>query len=110
MTDYNVFDGDSGEPTNGLTFEEARDFLNKCRRWELRDHAFGDRELTWVLGSDDDEVAGGHFGGGSREVWISEEHGGGRFAGDEARELSHCGRIETISRNDETGPYDYRGA
>ena len=50
-----------------MTFEEARKRLSQCLRGELRDHAFGDCEITWfVLNSDGmvvAEAADGYFGG-----------------------------------------------
>lgn len=103
----NVFDKPAPD-TNTNTFEDAKKFLNLCHRLELRDHAFGDREITWTLL--DVEVAGGYFGGGSREVWIDQEHGGGSWTGQEASELVVCGKIDRVERNDETGPDFYEGA
>lgn len=105
MTDHNVFDQDA-EPRNGLTFEEAKDLLRKCERRELRDHAFGDREVCWMMG--DDEVAEGYFGGSTRNVYIHEEYGGGTFDGIDAKALVECGSSASFERNDETGP-DYYG-
>jgi FMN phosphatase YigB (HAD superfamily) len=92
-----------------VTLEEAKQFLGRFKRYESRDHYFGDREIVWV-DDDEEEVAGGYFGGGSRSVWINEEHGGGSFEGNEAAELVVQGRSAVIGRNDETGPDYYAGA
>lgn len=108
MTEHNVFDGEAGVPKNGLTLTEAIELLSKCERRELRDHAFGDREVCWML--QDSEVAEGYFGGGSKDVFIHEEYGGGSFAGDAAKRLSECGASARFERNDETGPDYYGGA
>jgi hypothetical protein len=91
-----------------MTLEEAKQFLGRHKRYESRDHYFGDREIVWV-DEDEEEVAGGYFGGGSKSVWIHEEHGGGSFEGDEAKELVTFGKSVVIGRNDETGPDDYTG-
>lgn len=103
--DHNVFDQPEPELDD---FKRAKEFLQGCQRLELRDHAFGDREITWMIG--DEEVAGGYFGGGDKEVWIHEDHGGGLFHGTKARQLAVCGRDPIIGRNDETGPDEYEGS
>ena len=104
--DSNVFD--QPEPNLGpLTFEQASNLLGMCQRGELRDHAFGDRELFWVRSGV--EVASGYFGGGKMEVWINEDFGGGTFEGEEAKKLSVRGSNVKIERNDETGPDRYDG-
>jgi hypothetical protein len=91
-----------------MTFEEAKQFLARCKRIENRDHYFGDREVYWTL--DDEEVAGGYFGGSDKSVWIHEDQGGGSFEGNEAKELVTFGQSVVIGRNDETGPDHYAGA
>jgi hypothetical protein len=107
MVDKNVFDNE--EPTLGpFTYEQALNLLGLCERGELRDHAFGDREVFWIRNGV--EVAGGYFGGGNADVWINEEFGGGSFKGNEARELAARGSNVKIERNDETGPDTYEGA
>jgi len=34
-----------------MTLVEATELLTECHRSELRYHAFGDREVTWTLGT-----------------------------------------------------------
>lgn len=86
-----------------MTFQEAKDLLNTCQRTELRDHAFGDREVYWY--KDEEVVADGYFGGtGVSMVDIID---GGTFQGKEARELALCGTLAEVKRNDSTGPDDY---
>jgi hypothetical protein len=102
----NVFTNEQPIP-EPMTFEQAKNLLGMCKRFELRDHAFGDREVYWKR--EDVEVGEGYFGGGSSEVYINEEFGGVTFRGEEARALSKCGIDVTIGRNDETGPDIYRG-
>lgn len=102
------------------TFDTVKDFLNQCERSELRDHAFGDRELFWAF--DGVDVAGGYFNRDGRSVWINDceivfkgdvlmlVHT--EFSGDEALELSKCGKVGKIYRNDMQGDSipSYEGA
>ena len=88
-----------------MTFEEAKKLLSASIRSECRDHAFGDREVFWEDGNGD-EVGGGYFGGGGGSVWIFGTDYA--WAGSEARELSRCGTVGAIDRNDSTGPDEYR--
>lgn len=94
-----------------MTREEAKALLSQCRREELRDHAFGDREVTWF---DDQgrERGFAYFGGAAADLSIYGEGGpeAGRvvgFAGRDARELAGCGKSVVVERNDLTGPDDY---
>ena len=101
---------------------EAQELLNLCDRQELRDHAFGDREVSWRF--DGVEVAGGYFGSGHKSVWIHDYeqiviHGFdhaqfvlANFSDDEAHVLSTCGKVTMIERNDMQGDDipNYRGA
>lgn len=110
MTDSNVFDeGQAGEPTNGLSLQDAIKLLGRCTRYENRDHYFGDREVFW-RDIDGEEVADGYFGGGSADVFIHEEYGGGSFKGSNAKALVTVGKNTVFGRNDETGPDYYGGA
>lgn len=88
-----------------MNFEEAKIFLNKHIRWELRDHAFGDLEFGWTDVSGK-EIAGGYSGGGKCEVWITGDPVA-FFNGDTARELKTFGITGKISRNDMTGPDEF---
>jgi len=106
MVDNNVFSNETPN-TGALTFEEAKNLLGMCKRYESRDHAFNDREVYWRRNGE--EVADGYFGGGTGEVYIHEEFGGGTFIGEEARALVARGIDPEIGRNDETGPDFYAG-
>ena len=83
--------------TRGGTFEQAKALLNDCERDELRDHAFGDAEVYWMLSGE--EVASGYFGIEAQEVYVN----GLVFRGDEARELRQCGTCGRVERNDAAG-------
>lgn len=99
-----------------MTFEEAKQFLAEAVRGELRDHAFGDCEVTWEK---DGKVVGfGYFGGAKPGVTVFPEGDGQdeedgkkkpsfEFEGNEAHELRKCGKLE-VERNDSTGPDTYR--
>jgi hypothetical protein len=117
-----------------MTLEEAKTALEGTIRGELRDHAFGDREVTWYVvaaGLVVAEAAMGYFGGGSsgvsvyttplpyEEPWDFETGSGylaapiptayaaAEFDGRDARELLKCGSSR-VSRNDSTGPDTYQ--
>lgn len=105
--DSNIFSNDP--PVVGpMTFDQASNILGCCTRYELRDHAFSDREISWFRG--EVEVAHGYFGGSSADVRILEEFdGGGSFTGEEAQKLASRGGNVVIDRNDTTGPDEYGG-
>lgn len=84
-----------------MTTIEAAAVLGVARRCELRDNAFGDAEVTWVL-QDDTVLATGYFSGEAEEVNID----GYLFLGEAARALRECGTLET-ERNDSAGPDEY---
>ena len=103
-----------------ISFEQAEKILNGARRYELRDHAFGEREITWVV----DEhigasvIADGYSGSSGCFVTVYEPGGYDReangeevvktdFDGYEARKLLKCGLVGAIERNDSTGPDTY---
>jgi hypothetical protein len=98
-----------------LTFEDAKKLLSTLTRQELRDHAFGDREIYWVqpgapAGTPD--VAFGYAGSGDPIVSISyeiekKEHTIS-FHKEAALELMTLGAKVEIERNDETGPEEYQ--
>jgi hypothetical protein len=93
-----------------LTFEEVKKILNECHRNELRDHAFGDREIYWwhpKLGN----IAEGYSG---RSVCFSMNDENGTevqfdrvFTDSEIESLFKLGTMGKISRNDSTGPDTY---
>lgn len=89
-----------------ILFADAKVLLDSCTRRELRDHAFGDTEVTWT--KDGHDVGGGYFGRESN-VWIKADDGQNivGFEGMEALQLRDCGKEVTIFRNDETGPDTY---
>lgn len=96
-----------------MNLEEAKTFLEDTSRHELRDHAFGDMEVTWLKGSlkkDGDvlkEIAHGYSGSSMVSVTIITEDGTVSFSDDDARSLMSCGTLGTVGRNDETGPDEF---
>jgi len=99
-------------------FERAILLLKDKYRHELRDHAFGDREIWWTTIPDPNgqEVADGYIAGinnASVGVQLNAPHIGGEdqdwtsFAGEQALYLSSLGIRCSVSRNDETGPERY---
>lgn len=92
------------------SFDEAKTFLDKCERSELRDHYFGDREVSWHL--DGVEVAFGYLGPSSQSVSIFRPVTNEMVwdcDGKEARNLSYAGKLTELSRNDTEGPDRYQG-
>lgn len=92
-----------------MELEEAKELLSKSRRSELRDHAFGDCEVTWTTeGEETDKVvADGYFGSTGADVTIYIDGGKSfvTFRDDAARELRECSLgTAQVERNDETGP------
>jgi hypothetical protein len=84
-----------------MELEQAKQLLKSTVRQELRDHAFGDVEISWMVGAE--QLASGYFSGTSQLVSIM----GTSFDGDDARALRDCGIEGVIERNDETGPEEY---
>lgn len=80
-----------------MNLDEAKEILNGSERHELRDHAFGDMEVTWM--KDGEEVGFGYFGK-SESVIVTNSP----FFGEAARELLRCGTLVGVERNDSTGP------
>ena len=91
---------------NDITFEEAKAILNSCTREELRDHAFGDREVYWMRG--EEEIGFSYVCAGPDIVGVKLDGHEGTFEGREARELLGCGSSVRIERNDSTGPDRYQ--
>lgn len=85
-----------------MDVKEAKAILDECDRDELRDHAFGDREISWTRSGF--EVAYGFDNG--KEVGVHMV-GDASFEGDEARNLIDCGELAHVERNDQTGPPDF---
>ncbi len=93
-----------------MKLEEAKAILGGAIRTELRDHAFGDREVTWtkIFADKEDIVGNGYFGGNLNDVSVIDTDGNWyTFKGKEAESLSNWGSIGTIERNDSTGPDNY---
>ena len=101
-----------------MNLNEAKTFLSAAGviRYELRDHAFGDVEITWM--KDKIEVASGYFGSSKGGITVHpkgprmvHDHKDTKpsfeFKGRDAAELRACGKLE-IGRNDSTGPDEYR--
>lgn len=88
-----------------MTVEEAAKVLNACERQELRDHAFGDAEVSWIGPSSKNVIALGYFGGSHASVYFNVQ--GQSFYGVEATSLRLCGQEGRVERNDETGPEEY---
>lgn len=92
-----------------MTLEEAKELLDQCTRAELRDHAFGDREIYFT--KDGTSVAEG-YSGTECEITIFGTGDGGLddtyFQGSEAYELLRCGTLDSVERNDSTGPDEYQ--
>ena len=119
-----------------ITPDQAKKLLNVCVRLELKDHAFGDMEVTWVAVNNEGlvthEVATGYFAGRKTDgvsvsipplkyakPWkldgsdgSSTEGSGAQeivtFDGKEGRELLACGSTVLSTRNDSTGPDSYQ--
>lgn len=92
-----------------LTLEQAKTLLNSCDRYELRDHAFGDVEVSWT--KDDKDVASGYDGASSTSVYFHDgacdEPTNVVFRDQEAIELLKCGTLRKVERNDSTGPDEF---
>lgn len=56
-----------------MTLEEAKQVLSESIREELRDHAFGDREIFW-LDSKGQEIASGYMSGSTQEVSVKDHN------------------------------------
>ncbi len=86
-----------------MNLEEAKTLLSGAVKSELRDHAFGDCEVTWWIG--DKLIAEGYFGSGMHTVTFEQPRV--TFAATQATELRECFASEKVERNDETGPDDF---
>jgi hypothetical protein len=96
-----------------MTLDEAVEILSLAARSELQDHAFGDREISWVV--DGVQVADGYSGSTGTYVDFYGEGEGedgfpttiGEFEGRDASKLLECGFTGPVERNDSTGPDRY---
>lgn len=87
-----------------ITFESAKEFLRACYRIELRDHAFGDVEISWQ-DAEGKEVAAGYIGSSNPSVGIFGYDN--NFDGPEAHTLATFGTLKSVERNDEVGPPEF---
>ena len=92
-----------------VTFEQAKELLAGCERRELKDHAFGDREIYFT--KDDKNVAEGYSGSGGPSIMIfgerEDQEDATHFNGSEASELNGLGTYMGSERNDSTGPEEF---
>lgn len=102
-----VLAGRVGIEVSRMTLEQAKEILNSCFRFELRDHYFGDREITWK-DSKGVEVAYGYFGNDQTVNLVAAPDV--YFRGPAAYQLVKCGKLKQVERNDEQGEDFYRGA
>jgi hypothetical protein len=100
---------------NQMTLDEAIYFLMSCDRYDLCDHAFGDKEVRWL--KDGKEVASGYFGGSRNASHVAifgpvDERGLipsiGTFDDAEGTRLQYLGNLKRTDRNDTTGPFKYK--
>ncbi|MNB58639.1 hypothetical protein D3C87_364630 [compost metagenome] len=91
-------------PRSEMTYDEAVKVLAAATRDELRDHAFGDREIYWT-NDYGQSVATGYVGSGGCEI---------DFTGfeltleeDQYRDLINLGKVGNVERNDSTGPDEF---
>lgn len=96
---------ESESKQHALDLDEAKVVLDSCERAELRDHAFGDVEVSWT--KDDKEIADGYFGGGVYDVCVKLDSKTVTFSNEQALKLRNCGTLAEVGRNDETGPDTY---
>lgn len=89
-----------------MNLEEAVALLSNCTRSELRDHAFGDREVSWWSGGQ--LVGDGYYSGTCAEATVGVGDQATTFKDAEARTLLARGRVSRIYRNDFAGPVQYR--
>lgn len=89
-----------------MDFDEAKALLNDAFRFELRDHAFGDCEITWI-DARGQEIADGISGSGVCSITFNVGGVYTSFSGTKARELKGCGTLSKVERNDEVGPDEY---
>ena len=94
-------------PRETMDYDKACELLAKCTRHELRDHAFNDRELTWVDGFGHLVALGGAGSSGYSVQMVGFEE---EFTESQARTMIDLGTLGEIERNDETGPDEYIGA
>lgn len=96
-----------------MNLEEAKECLSICKRTELRDHFFHDREVDWYF--EGVHVASGYFSLKERNITIYKYVTDGtferlaQFDNSEADQLVGLGESFELSRNDKVGPEKYYG-
>lgn len=89
-----------------MTIEEAETLLNTATRLELRDHAFGDIELTWVIdvpaNQEGGKVLAWGYLGITNYVDIVDKDGAPvvKFYDEDAHRLRKAGAKVIVQRND----------
>lgn len=79
-----------------ITFDQAKELLSTSNRSELRDHAFGDREV-YFEDAQGNEIAAGYYAMTCCDVEFND---GTCFSGEEARILIKMGKLINVERND----------
>lgn len=95
-----------------IALERVQLLLSESRRTELRDHAFGDRELNWyhpIYGP----IASAYSGSSGNTISVRYEEAGKIHYFEsldytETRTLFLLGTLARIERNDSTGPNKYK--
>ena len=87
-------------PRIEMTFDLAREILKESIRDELRDHAFGDKEICW-RNNYGQLVATGYVGSSGAECGMTGFDDS--FSEAEARELARLGTLGEVERNDSMG-------
>jgi hypothetical protein len=97
----------AGESGN-IDVAQAEEILRESLRFECRDHAFGDAEITWQ-NAQEVEVAGGYFSSSGGSIWLLDGEGNtlADYDGEDAQRLRQLGQLQGVSRNDSTGPEEY---
>lgn len=93
--------------TPKFTLIQAIEIIRGSEKFQLRDHVYGDREVTWER--DGVKIADGYFGNSARRVTVQ----GVTFKDEDAYTLDRIACIYprgSFTRNDETGDDNYRGA
>jgi len=91
-------------PSPSPRLAEAKELLDSCFRYELRDSAFSDREVMWYAPRRGDHnpeepvVADGYFGR-SADLAVYFDGEDVRFEGDEAMSLMHAGTLAEWKEN-----------
>jgi hypothetical protein len=95
-----------------ITLADALALLNLCTRSELRDHAFGDREVAWT--DDDGNEVGFYCNSGKSphmvyvDTFDSEGNTVESAEFPATSQVMSAGNSVIIERNDSTGPDQYR--